>query len=90
MKKEKVKEDDLLMKRFKISQISKQLRTAKNMTQDDLVGVLNVSRSTIAGYETQNNLPDYDKLVQIASFYSFYKVTIDYLLFQRDKKSIKH
>ena len=65
------------MKQTKFPQILKQLRTARGMTQDDLAGVLNVSRSTIAGYEARNNQPDYDKLVQIADFYN---VTIDFLL----------
>lgn len=65
------------MKYSKFPQILKQLRTARNMTQDDLANVLKVSRSTVAGYEARNNQPDYDKLVQIADYYG---VTIDYLL----------
>lgn len=65
------------MKYSKFPQILKQLRTARGMTQDDLAGVLQVSRSTVAGYEARNNQPDYDKLVQIADYYD---VTIDYLL----------
>lgn len=65
------------MKYSKFPQILKQLRTARDMTQDDLANVLKVSRSTVAGYEARNNQPDYDKLVQIADYYG---VTIDYLL----------
>lgn len=65
------------MKHTKFPQIIKQLRMARGMTQEDLANVLNVSRSTIAGYEARNNQPDYDKLVQIADFYN---VTIDFLL----------
>ena len=65
------------MKYSKFPQILKQLRKAKGMTQDDLAAVLNVSRSAIAGYETRNNQPDYDKLVQIADFFN---VSIDFLL----------
>lgn len=65
------------MKYSKFPQILKQLRTARGMTQDDLAGILKVSRSTIAGYEARNNQPDYDKLVQIADYYN---VSIDYLL----------
>lgn len=65
------------MKYSKFPQILKQLRTARDMTQDDLAGILKVSRSTVAGYEARNNQPDYDKLVQIADYFN---VTIDYLL----------
>lgn len=65
------------MKKSHFPQILRQLRTARNMTQADLAGVLNVSRSTIAGYETRNNQPDFDKLVQIADLYN---VSIDFLL----------
>lgn len=65
------------MKYSKFPQILKQLRTARSMTQDDLAGILKVSRSTVAGYEARNNQPDYDKLVQIADYFN---VTIDYLL----------
>lgn len=65
------------MKHSKFPQILKQLRSARDMTQDDLAAILNVSRSTVAGYEARNNQPDYDKLVQIAELFN---VTIDYLL----------
>lgn len=65
------------MKNSKFPQILKQLRIAENMTQDELASRLNVSRSTIAGYEARNNQPDFDKLVQIAELYH---VTVDFLL----------
>lgn len=65
------------MKKYGFPQILKQLCMAKNMTQDNLANELNVSRSTIAGYEVRNNQTDYDKLVQIADLYN---VTIDFLL----------
>lgn len=57
--------------------ILKQLRASKNLTQDDLAKLLQVSRSTIAGYESRNKQPDYDKLVYLANYF---QVTIDYLL----------
>ncbi len=55
----------------------KQLRIKKNITQQDLADLLGVGRPTVAGYETKNKQPDYDKLVKIASFFN---VTVDYLL----------
>lgn len=65
------------MHNSKFSQTLKTLRTARNITQEDLAGYLHVSRSTIAGYESRNKQPDYDKLLQIAAYFS---VTVDYLL----------
>ena len=40
----------------------KLLRKNADVTQDELAQYLQVSRSTIAGYETKNRQPDYDKL----------------------------
>lgn len=65
------------MKYSEFSTVLKQLRTAREMSQKDLAAVLHVSRSTIAGYESRQKQPDYDKLVQIADYYG---VTVDFLL----------
>lgn len=48
----------------------KLLRKNADVTQDELAQYLQVSRSTIAGYETKNRQPDYDKLYMIAQFFS--------------------
>lgn len=55
----------------------KQLRQGRHMTQEALARYLNVTRPTIAGYETKNKQPDYDKLQKIAECF---EVSIDYLL----------
>lgn len=55
----------------------KMLREANNVTQAELAAYLKVSRPTIAGYETKNHQPDYEKLVKIAEFFH---VTVDFLL----------
>lgn len=55
----------------------KQLRQGHHMTQEALARYLNVTRPTIAGYETKNKQPDYDKLQKIAEIFD---VSIDYLL----------
>ena len=47
----------------------KLLRKNADVTQDELAQYLQVSRSTIAGYETKNRQPDYDKLYMIAQFF---------------------
>lgn len=59
----------------------KQLRKNADITQDQLAQYLQVSRSTIAGYETKNRQPDYDKLYMIAQFFH---VTTDYLVSGKD------
>ena len=55
----------------------KLLRKNADVTQDELAQYLQVSRSTIAGYETKNRQPDYDKLYMIAQFFH---VSTDYLI----------
>lgn len=59
----------------------KKLRNARNVTQQDLADYLNVTRPTIAGYETKGKEPDYNTLFLIASYFD---VSIDYLLSGRD------
>ena len=59
------------------AQILKQIRTVKNITQEELSKLLNISRATVAGYEAKNRQPDYDKLLQIADIF---EVSTDYLL----------
>ena len=44
----------------------RQLRTAKNMTQDELAEKLFVTRQTVSNYETGKSRPDVDMLVKIS------------------------
>ncbi|AEM79783.1 helix-turn-helix domain-containing protein [Thermoanaerobacter wiegelii] len=62
----------------------KELRKEKNLTQEDLAKILGISRSTIAGYETERKEPDYETLKKIADFFN---VSIDYLLGRTDIRS---
>lgn len=55
----------------------KNLRKENNLTQKDVAERLNVSRSTIAGYETKQRQPSYEKLLVLSNIFH---VTIDYLL----------
>lgn len=59
------------------SKILKELRQSRNITQDELAKYLNVSRPTIAGYETKGKQPDFDKLCKLAEYFN---VSIDYLI----------
>lgn len=55
----------------------KNLRDLNNVTQEELAEYLKVSRPTVAGYETKNRQPDFERLEQIAEFFH---VSIDYLI----------
>jgi transcriptional regulator with XRE-family HTH domain len=55
----------------------RELREDKNMTQDDLASILNVSRQTISGYEKGVNEPNIENLVRMAEIFN---VSLDYLL----------
>ena len=57
--------------------ILKELRTSTGTTQKQLADYLNVTRPTIAGYETKGKEPDYKVLILIASYFH---VSTDYLL----------
>jgi transcriptional regulator with XRE-family HTH domain len=55
----------------------KQLRKDKGITQQQLAQLMNVGRSTIAGYETKRVQPDYEKLTWLSSYFG---VSIEDLL----------
>ena len=44
----------------------RQLRTAKNLTQDELAEKLFVTRQTVSNYETGKSRPDVEMLVKIS------------------------
>ena len=72
---------------MKFGETLKILRGIKGMTQEDLGDILGVSRATIAGYETKNHQPDYEKLEALSRFFD---VSIDYLLTGEDSFHIEH
>lgn len=47
------------------------------MSQQEFADIVNINRSTYAGYEAEGREPDFATLVLIAKFY---QVTTDYLL----------
>lgn len=59
----------------------KELREEKGLQQKELANLLNVSKSTISGWEVGRNEPKQDMLIKIAIFFD---VTIDYLLGRED------
>ncbi|MCR1952935.1 helix-turn-helix domain-containing protein [Clostridium sp. DSM 100503] len=62
----------------------KELREKHGLTQEQLAKILNITRPTIAGYETKGKQPDYEKLKILADFFN---VSIDYLLGHTDIKN---
>lgn len=63
----------------------KELRTAKGLTQAKLAEKLNLSRSTIAMYETEQSEPDVNTLKAMATFFG---VSLDYLLEQNEETKV--
>ncbi|MBO4888637.1 MAG: helix-turn-helix domain-containing protein [Firmicutes bacterium] len=57
------------MDQQKAGKFLKELRHEKQMTQEELAKVFNVSSRTISRWETGTNLPDISLLVEIADFY---------------------
>lgn len=55
----------------------KQLRNKAGLTQQELADALNISRSTIAGYEAEQKQPSYEMMVRLSHFFN---VSTDYLL----------
>jgi len=53
----------------KIGSFLKELRREKELTQEQLAETLNVSRRTVSRWETGNNMPDLDLLVEMADLY---------------------
>lgn len=55
----------------------KNLRVKKKMKQEDLAGVLNISKSAVGMYERNEREPSYEILQKIANYFN---QSIDYLL----------
>lgn len=62
---------------MEISKRIKQLRESAHLTQQELADKLSISRSTLAGYESERKQPSYQTLAQIAKVFN---VPTDYIL----------
>ncbi|MEN8079286.1 helix-turn-helix transcriptional regulator [Clostridioides difficile] len=60
-----------------IGEIIAELRMDRDMNQEDLAIILNISRSTLANWESGNRRIDIETLVVIADYFN---VSCDYLL----------
>lgn len=63
----------------------RELRKEKKLTQDQVARRLNLSKTTISGYENNVKTPSLDVLVQLSVFYN---VTADYLLGLENRKML--
>ena len=53
------------------------LRKERNLSQEDLANVLDVSRQTISKWETGQSMPDFDKIIPLCEYFG---ITSDELL----------
>jgi len=53
------------------------LRKERNLSQEDLANELNVSRQSISKWETNQSMPDFDKIVSLCKYFN---ITTDELL----------
>ncbi len=56
----------------------KKLREERNIRQEDLASILNISRQAVSNYEQGTRIPKDEKLLIMLA--DFFDVTIDYLL----------
>jgi len=61
-----------------------ELRKQKGLSQEEVADKLNVSRQTVSKWETDQSMPDFDKIVPICELYS---ITADELLMGIKKES---
>ncbi len=64
-----------------LAQQIKNLRTTKNLSQDDLAEKLYISRQAVSKWENGEATPDIDKLVQLAEIFG---VSLDYLVLGKE------
>ena len=64
-----VMKEEYLMDQKKIGSFLKELRTEKNLTQEQLAEKLNVAGRTVSRWENGNNMPDLSIIVELADFY---------------------
>lgn len=57
------------MDQSKVGSFIKELRKEKNLTQEQLAEKFNVSRRTVSRWETGNNMPDLDILIEMSDFF---------------------
>ncbi len=62
---------------MKFGENLKQIRKEKNISQEELANVLDVSRQTVSKWETDQSTPDFDKIIPLCEYFG---ITSDELL----------
>lgn len=57
------------MDQNKVGSFIRELRRVKNLTQEQLAEEFSVSRRTVSRWETGNNMPDLDILIEMSDFF---------------------
>lgn len=57
------------MDQIKIGNFLQELRKEKGLTQEQLAEKVNVARRTVSRWETGNNMPDLDILIELSDYY---------------------
>ena len=57
------------MNQIKIGEFLKELRKEKGLTQEELAEQFHVSRRSVSRWETGNNMPDLDTLIELSDYY---------------------
>ena len=65
-----------------IHQNLRDLRTARNLTQEQVAAQLNVTRQAVSSYESGRTRPDIDTLLRLAEIY---QVSLDQILYGQDQ-----
>lgn len=60
----------------------KELREDRNMNQDELASLVNLTRSAISSYETNTNVPSLEIAIKLADVF---EVSLDYLTCRTDE-----
>ena len=60
-----------------IAERIQKLRKEKGLSQEELAEVVNVSRQAVSKWESEQSLPDIDKIIALAEYFG---VSTDYLL----------
>lgn len=58
------------MDQIKIGKYLQELRKGKGLTQEQLAERFNVARRTVSRWETGNNMPDLDILIELSDYYA--------------------
>lgn len=63
----------------------RQLRMDKHLRQDQVAGLIGVTKAAISAYENDIRQPSYDVLIRLANLY---RVSADYLLGRQDVRML--